>query len=261
MASPDADEDEASQIVSAALGAVSIHRDFATHLGLHDFDLVFPDEHVEALEVTQSTDEARRSQAAAMNKEGTILGPAAHEKSWIVTLYPTANIKALKRNLEQLGLALMMLEQVGILNFIVERDRYRSIDVQTFHEHFPEVKDCWAWTSSSAPHIEALPAGAASMIGPGVVTGHLQAFLRSDAQQDNLRKLARTNARERHLFVWLRGVFGPQHSLCEGELPTGAADLPSEVTQVWVAATCDEGVVMCWRGSKGGWSKVPVEAS
>lgn len=256
MVDPRQDEEIARNLVAEQLGVVPVHRDVETHLGLHDFDLPFTGGHSEALEITTATDRDMRSLGAALEKHGMDLGPAAMKLAWQVTLHPTASVKALKKNVDQLALGLASLEQLGVSNFIVKRDRHQHDQVRVFAEAFPDIKDGWGWPSSRAPRVIAVPPGATSMIGPELVNLVIEQFLAADEQQDVRDKLRKSGCIERHVFVWIRGLFGPVESLCEREVPDRPPELPEEITQVWVAAYCrDEGIELWHARPPSGWSR------
>lgn len=83
------------------------------------------------------------------------------------------------------------------------------------------------------------------------------------AAKDNLDKLAKADARGRHLFVWADwSDHGTEGSLLLGRLPTEPPSLPHGIDAVWVATWAPRFVHHCyastlWRSTPGGnWQKL-----
>lgn len=82
---------------------------------------------------------------------------------------------------------------------------------------------------------------------------------------DNRKKLARANAQERHLVVWVdllnTKIVAALEAMKIGKLPSGCC-LPPEIDVIWVAqpTQADKGRIVCeelWRYDRGGgWMKV-----
>lgn len=85
-------------------------------------------------------------------------------------------------------------------------------------------------------------------------------FLCQPDQQDVLDKLERSNALERHAFVFLPGFstapFSASDLLMRNDapLPTASPRLPPEVTHVWAVSTWSSGAGFRWSPS-GGWTR------
>jgi hypothetical protein len=75
------------------------------------------------------------------------------------------------------------------------------------------------------------------------------------------RKLIRSGASERHLFVWIMGtIFHAYVGIASDDtMPEAVPTLPSEVTTLWVAATSAEGFVV-WKATDGPWERFVVSS-
>jgi hypothetical protein len=73
-------------------------------------------------------------------------------------------------------------------------------------------------------------------------------------KQDNRRKLARSTAAQRHLFVHIAYHAYPAYeAMRAGALPVTNLTLPSEITHVWVARYVDDSTFLLWAFDARGW--------
>lgn len=83
-------------------------------------------------------------------------------------------------------------------------------------------------------------------------------WLRRDDQRDNLGKLARSGALQRHMAVLVAGVspapFAVNYALMDDDvaLPTAPPQLPDGLTHCWVASSWNSGRGLVW--SPDGWA-------
>jgi hypothetical protein len=83
--------------------------------------------------------------------------------------------------------------------------------------------------------------------------------LRGDRLTGKREKLRRSEAWERHLFIWIDGsLFDANVGMTLEDRPfDGAPSLPDEITTLWVAATAPEGAIV-WRSSGEPWERYVV---
>ncbi|MEX2457831.1 MAG: hypothetical protein WD770_02470 [Actinomycetota bacterium] len=88
----------------------------------------------------------------------------------------------------------------------------------------------------------------------------LEGWIRRPEQKDNLEKLGRSGAPERHLFVIQPGFTSAPFVAADilmrspAPLPTKAPDLPPEVTHLWTMSTWDSGEGLRWSAATG-WER------
>ncbi|EGJ76410.1 hypothetical protein STTU_3622 [Streptomyces sp. Tu6071] len=87
-------------------------------------------------------------------------------------------------------------------------------------------------------------------------------WLREPSRADNLSKLRRSGARERHLFVLIPMLTSAPFTAFDpllrspSPLPTVPPDLPTEVSHVWGICTHGDGDAFHWSPSRG-WTGFP----
>lgn len=160
---------------------------------------------------------------------------------WLVQVEPGADIRRIKKGLPAL---LAVLEANGLTS--TRQDHL-------LRPHDEELFDQLDVMRVDAAHCHRTPgSGQVSFIlrgiGGGVdregasLPGWVGGFLRDDERADNLGKLARSGAPERHVFVPVvfAGATWAVESYLTGSLsalPPAPPDLPEPVTGVWVAPT------------------------
>ncbi len=109
------------------------------------------------------------------------------------------------------------------------------------------------------------PERLSEMGGYSPITGDSLAMWLSEwvpdpSRADNLRKLTRSGASERHLFVLLPGFNSAPFAVNDllmapnAPLPTVAPTLPAEITQVWTMSTWSSGDGFRW-SPETGWAR------
>jgi len=88
-------------------------------------------------------------------------------------------------------------------------------------------------------------------IGPPCL---VEAINQEAAKTDNRKKLGKSAASERHLFVYVDALnFRPWASLLELDNTAEPPTLPDEISDVWAVANYRPGDYRVWRGDRKGW--------
>jgi hypothetical protein len=173
---------------------------------------------------------------------GTAKGPPelALQGDWLITLTPTARVKAIRQRVESL---LQELERRGLRDVPVDRalnwrdsalfEELESLDVTRAY--------CYRLPGIGKVHLGMEGIGGAVDSQGAAVPKWVGEFLRDSARRDVLCKLQRSGARDRHAFVFVTFAGAPWsvESYVTGEfdqLPAEASDLPPPVTGVWVVS-------------------------
>lgn len=244
----------AKAVVEIALPGTRIDRhDDGSEEAAYDFDIVFPDGHTEALEVTESTQGDRRALRSAMR--GRAVSEVGTVRSWEVRFNVSVHIKDARQAMVPL---LHELERSGQTELFL----FHSADV------FPDptisalvglgVDSLLSWAprdGEPAQMVLEMP-GDGGVISPALV---VEALLDEAQKPDNLRKLERATTDERHLFVWVDSEDQFPVSLAmQRKLPVGPTVLPPPVTCGWVASAGPDRFV-CWRvRPPAGWEALDV---
>ncbi|MGH9157992.1 MAG: hypothetical protein ACRD1K_19635 [Acidimicrobiales bacterium] len=179
---------------------------------------------------------------------------------WEVALAPTARWQAVKATLPEL---LATLERLGIADLRPAArasgsldGRARSLGIVAATQHgtsfagsiYPVIEE--PLDDDGAEYLSHLGDPLARWIG---------AFLSDLRQRDVIEKLRRADADDCHAFVFVPAFSTAPRSISyrlicdEAWLPDTSPDLPSPVTQVWVASMWSSGFGFRW-SSNGGWT-------
>jgi hypothetical protein len=173
---------------------------------------------------------------------GTAKGPLelALQGDWLITLAPSARVKAINQRVEPL---LQELEDRGLRDVPVDRalnwhnsalfEELESLDVTRAY--------CYRLPGTGKVHLGMEGIGGAVDSQGAAVPKWVGEFLGDSARRDVLCKLQRSGARDRHAFVFVSfaGAPWPVESYLTGELdqlPAEAPDLPPPVTGVWIVS-------------------------
>lgn len=233
-----AGEERARRAVERELGRIVVVNDNGSAPGMYDLR-VGPAEAPEiAIECVGAVD--------AVYTETWNVGPArgpwelAVRGNWIVEIQPKTRVNRLRDPLERL---LQDLESRSAHNVHVDWS-FQWRDAALFDELASlgvSHAICYEPEGSGKVHLTMPGTGGAVDDEGSEVPGWVGQFLRDPARQDVLRKLERSGAPERQVFVWASffGVPWPVESYLTGALsrvPVKAPDLPPPVTGVWIAA-------------------------
>ena len=213
--------------------------------GEHDFDLVYPDGRIAALEVTAATDESAERMLGALRdkrKGGPSVPTKFCKKGWFVHTKTDARINSVRKDVDAY---LADIENDGITRFFSSMDaaKYTSV-AKIWRDLRIEAGSVMDWTPPDQIRI-SLPGGG----GAVSVSALTEAVLKEAQKMDNRRKLGAAQTKEKHLFVHVHGrYYLPWVALVDLDPPPEAVTLPAEITHVWAATedrSGDEYVV--WR--------------
>lgn len=215
--------------------------DFNVHIGA----IAFP------LEVTQATSEKSESLHAALfarDGEASIVPRSRAKKSWAVTVSRRSNIRAIRKRLDEL---VADLEATGFTTFDIQR--YSTPAPQAIQALWDELMITDGFSTSAWEidgHALMPPRDSAMLSSDQVVS----AVTREADKDDNRRKLGRSNALEKHLFVHIAYHCYPAHEAMRScGIPARALRLPPEITHVWVARGFGDSQWLLWAFDAGGW--------
>ncbi|MHB1711865.1 MAG: hypothetical protein ACYCV7_10750 [Acidimicrobiales bacterium] len=253
----------AAWIVAAVLAGRPKRRDPSTSDATHDYDVCLSDR-VVALEVTRAAVREVRAQQAAITSASwdapgltniwTLQVAAAGPND------PGAHIGTIT---EKAPALLAVLERHGASRVDPVHEPSRPDDAIDADRQLRDIGVLGA--ESSGPP----PPGTQAQIRIGTVG--FGAFLDGSAvndaveqaANDNVGKLAKADADERHLFVWADwSDQATEGSLFLGRLPTKPPSLPHGIDTVWVATWAPHAIHHCyasilWRTTPGaGWKTI-----
>jgi hypothetical protein len=228
--------------------------------GVHDFDLYYEDGRVAAVEVTESVSKASKETDAAIvnrRKGGQRIKATLCRKPWRIRPGTGANINRIRELVDRY---LAEVESAGIDDFFSASDRHKSAAVDNIYKDLQVYSgDIMGWEAPGYITI-GLP------IEGGTFGGSIvhDAVMTEALKPDNRRKLAAAGSSERHLFVFVDVL---NHrvwtSLVYSTPPSGATDLPEEITDAWALGQGEsENQYVVWRARRGSaWYRLgPVTA-
>ena len=251
-------EDVCAAVAASVLGARFRRRDENGGQQIHDFDLLFEDGAVEALEVCSFTDATVREQWNAVDA----LDELAHSlpSSWTIGVGRSVRITDLPSRAES---HIAVLEKHGRARFVVEEDLGFSGATVTpdLRAAFIALTNLGVRDALRAPDLPGEPARV--MVAAGVGGAGTSALINRAVQgvafkRDNRLKLqAARQVRHRHIFVPVNPTAGPTWSLVRGDPPAAPPRLPSSVDVAWVVGA--NGQTLCVT-LPGPWEAVAVDA-
>lgn len=243
------EEERARQAVERELGRPVVINDDGSAPGMYDLR-VGPAEAPEiAIECIRAVD--------PIYAETWNVGPArkpwglAIRGNWLVMIQPGTRVKRLQAPLERL---LKELESRGVYEVRTQgllqwRDPALFDELVAFGVSYAS---CYEPEGKGKVHLTMPGTGGTVDDEGSEVPRWIGQFLRDPIRHDVLRKLERSGAPERQVFVWATffGVPWPVESYLTGALsrvPAEAPDLPPPVTGVWIAPDMGYRGV-CWDG-------------
>ena len=237
--------------------------------GMYDFDVGLSNGRSVALEATTAAQEDMIGTLAAFSQLHDVTFPAL-KYNWSLTgQHPEGSnrgpdMRGIRR---QADVLLGVLETAEVLKF---DERYRSVprttnaDVQRALDQLGRLGVYAGTAMSEAPPGEAFIA--VGLVGGGGSVDN-DAINQSVAREvdANLAKLERSDADERHLFVWIdSSMFSEELSMHLGQVPSTGPTLPASITTVWVATwgpgtNYKANTSRLWRATlPGGWEVLQV---
>jgi hypothetical protein len=212
--------------------------------GEYDFDLTYADGIRAAVEVTRSTPQYSLQTLTKLRDLECSVGATACQHSWLVHPLPTARIRLVLKNVDRY---LSAIESEGINQFLAEPGRESpSPSVSNILRCLQIVEGSTLLLPPPARIWVAGPSPSAK--GSIVKAGDLQRAIEDEANKtDNKRKLAASQCRERHLFVYVDSLnTGPWQALIAGCIPEQPPALPAEVTHAWAATDEAPNGIIVW---------------
>jgi hypothetical protein len=244
-----------AQCIQGALGEVQVHQhDDGSAPGMHDLEIVYPDGHRGAVEVTAAGDAESIELWSLINGRGRWVEPDLIW-GWWVAIVPHARAKRLRTDLPRL---LRQLEEAGVHEVHAGQWSEGPFEAEAFDLGITHI---WQGDSPGTIHSTIdLPiersSGAVPMTGDPLAKWLSDWILRPE-QAYNVEKLARSRLHERHMFVLLPGFPDAPFSVIallmrdSPPLPTVAPSLPPEVTHPWVMSIWNTGSGMHWSPDLG----------
>jgi hypothetical protein len=256
---PRPDELAAADVVARALGGRWEWLDGKdAPPGMHDFGLILPDGHRIALEVTSAIDGAVVAlSVAAFGMEGRQQRwPAPGlANDWIVTI-PQRPIRV----------AGMMSAMLPILEAFEEHG-HTDVDPHMNYAYVSPRSELPPQVVEAARRMVELGVTRTRVLGPGT-EGDAEVFITisggvagdpatvnrlvAERAQRKRKQLAKTNAEEMHLFIWLDRTQPDAELAVATMAPPPAPDIPSEVDVVWLATPPLATPEKLWRARQSG---------
>jgi hypothetical protein len=223
-------------------------------LGEYDFDLEYPSGDKVPLEVTTSTEQSLKKMSAAIDKGGLFVARDKCKKDWWVHPLPSANTNKIRRRVDEY---LATIECEGFERFSASTDASLSPSVRRI------LRDLRIEGGSVMPWS---PPGRIGIALPGaqtcVTAEDVRLAIEKEAlKPDNRTKLGKSQATERHLFVYVSECNFPAWiALVKERPPENAPILPREISHVWVAAQIGTpGRYVVWTANRtSGWQDLGV---
>jgi hypothetical protein len=170
---------------------------------VYDFDVTYADGTRAALEVTRSTHQESIRTLTHLRGKACVVEAVSCRQNWLVTPLPDCRIDLIRNNVDR---CLFKIESEGITQFGAERRRMTP-SVSSICENLkilegrviPELSPARIWIGGPDP----------SGTGTGSIVNadDLQRCIEHEAgKDDNLRKLAASQWKERHLFVCVESL-------------------------------------------------------
>jgi hypothetical protein len=250
----------ARDCLRAALpGCVVDQHDDNSEASMYDLTITYPDGAVAAVEVTAAADRQQLELWKLVGGRGKRWIEPGLVGGWIVRILPSTRAKNLLRQLPDL---LRGLERDGIHD--VRGDKASADQSSVLAGQLRIIQAFQVATDYPGSIYVMPPESLSQMGGYSPVTGDplaqwLSEWISDPSRGDNLRKLARSGASERHLFVLAPGFnpapFGVNDLLIapDSPLPTIQPALPAEITHLWTMSTWSSGDGFRW-SPETGWA-------
>ena len=240
-------------IGEALPGCTVDQHDDGSEPGMYDLTITYPDGHVGAVEVTAAVDAQPLELWKLARRQGKPWTEPALAGGWLVRVQPSARANNLVRQLP------------GLLGDL-ERDGRRAVsgDQASADQACVVAGQLGIVQALQGPtehpgsiYIMPPERPLEQMGGYSPSTGDplarwLGEWVSDPSRTDNLRKLERSGAPERHLFLLVPGFNSGSFAVSDlliapgAPLPTIPPALPAEITHVWAASTWDSGDGFRW---------------
>jgi hypothetical protein len=216
----------------------------------HDFDLNRTTGAAAAVEVTSITDGTVRATFAAIDRCRR-MSRRLCTKDW--RIHPAANAN-IKRIAEKADAYLAKIEATGVDRFFSSLDASSSPPVAAIW-HDLQVQGGGVLPQKEPQIVIVLPVTGGAY-GQSLVLAAVQTVM---SASDNLEKLAKSGAAERHLAIYVdRSATSVLMGFRDFGPPSELPDLPAEVTDIWLfSETYGDDRYVVWRaGAKRPWQRL-----
>lgn len=233
-----AGEEWARRIVGKALGRIVDINDDGRAPGMYDLRVGPKDAPEIAIECVRAVDPIYTETWKVGPGKGAL--QLSIQGNWTVELAPTASVKAVRQQIEQL---LQMLESQGIYYVDVDYELEWSKPVlfNSLNSLSIMHASCYQHPGVGKVYLTMPGTGGAVDQYGMALPGWVGEFLRAPAQEDVLGKLQRSGAPDRHAFLiatFMGAPFAVESYLTGNldHLPSQPPDLPEPVTGVWIVS-------------------------
>jgi hypothetical protein len=244
--------------------------------GEYDFDLLYPDGHLAAVEITISADQMQMQTAAAIHskKKSPVIAASRCKKTWMITPMRNANINAIREGADE---RLAVLEDTGVDQFsafeVYESKQIKEAGLDSIlgDRVVPQcveslcddllLQDGGVISSGAPPKILLRFPIYGGTVGPerAIEAGKAEAW-----KEDNRKKLAAAATNERHLVTFIHVTNGlAWTALTDCDPPRSLPELPPEIDHIWLLGDFGGRATtrfIAWRASKTApWYKLIVD--
>jgi hypothetical protein len=235
------EEELALRCIEATLDGVEVvHHDDQSEAGMYDLEIRRQAQPTAAVEVTQVLDVEPAVAWKMLNSSGRWIEPSL-VGGWAVRLRHDVRVRPLRT---ELPMFLRALEDAGVRT--IRGDRIARTQHEQRADELGIISASQSDTKFSGSIYPMPEQTFDKTTGYAAETGDALAewvgeWLREPVRSDNLTKLGRSSAEERHMFILLPAMADVEFRVTElfmrrdAPVPTRAPDLPPEVTHVWVA--------------------------
>jgi len=227
-------ESIAKLVLEAILPDATLEYRLVQSHGEYDFDLLYADGTVAALEVTGAVDQTLMKTVGAIRGKragGPVIKPSLCKKSWVIFPSNGASIPKIRADADR---CLARLEKEGVGNFSCVSS---SATVQEICCQL-QITGGGCFSAGCSPKIRIeFP------IGGGAVGASLaiEAGEKEASKQDNRKKLGDAKSAMRHLVVYIDASNGlPWSALTNFAPPPVLPVIPDEITNLWLIGPTEE---------------------
>jgi hypothetical protein len=218
--------------------AVEQHDD-GSRPGMYDLKIVYPNDQIGAVEITAAADAQQIELWKLIGGRGKRWLAPKLAGGWVVEVRPSARARDLHRHLPDLLHALERDDTRAIRTGRSATDRLAALAGR-----LDIIQASQGPTAHPGSIYVLIERPLAQMGGYSPTTGDplavwLGQWLSEPSQADNIRKLANSNARERHVFILVPEFTPAPFAVIDllaasgAPMPTIPPVLPSEITHVW----------------------------
>jgi hypothetical protein len=221
--------------------------------GMYDLMITYPDGTSGAVEVTAAADSQQLELWKLVGGQGKRWIEPDLDGGWLIRILPSTRAKNLLRQLPDL---LRGLERAGLRE--IWGDKASADELSALADQLSIIQALQATATDYPGSVYVMPPERlAQMGGYSPTTGDalaswLSEWVTDPSRADNLGKLARSGASERHLFVLVPGFNPAPFAVNDlliasaAPLPTIPPALPPEITHIWTMSTWSSGDGFMW---------------